>query len=318
MRIENQIGAVTSKLNTLNQHDQSPGGILMAGTPRPSEINPFSGTEHLLFPDNTLGFKLDSVGMGLIRELEPGSIFGLMDFRDRLYPDQYKQAKQIMADYEMLALVLEQGENHIGVALFQNNTLNPSGEKTPAKWGGNVGKQFGLTPKEEALIGLSRLFDPSQGIEGSQMTTVLDITKNNLPGGNEVRSFGCYSHKDPMRATAMNILNGNGVLRFSRFCRPNLNQWVRLNVGESHPNKGEGLSIPQVADTEGFTTFHGLLSASERIAMQNPTNMGGGTDQMKVFDVLLESTLDLPEMAMNGANVSKVQENLRHKLGIRS
>lgn len=312
------LGLKTQLLNGLNKHDQSPGGILMKGSPVERGIVQLEGVDRFSFQDGTAAFTLDPVGLGLLRELPLGSVLGFMDFGTSVQPNQLGNQLPAYGNHfihsELLALVLGQNPSYTQVAFLRNGKQNSDGKFVSARWGLDQKQPFGLSQKDEAMLALQRLFDPSNGIEGSQMQTVFDLGLQ-LPGDKRVQEFGCFSHNDPKKATAMNILKGGAQLGFVSIADINPNQWVRIALNNGYP---EGLPVPAVSDLEGFLMFQGMLAAAGRVATMNPSGMGAGTNRLGVFEAMVESAIGLPEQVMNGATVGQIQAGFRSQLGLRS
>jgi len=312
------LGSQTQVLNKLNQHDQSPGGILMSGRPLERTGNQLEGVDRFSFQDGTTAFKLDTVGLGLLRELPLGSVLGFMDFSVSIQPNQLGKKLHTycnhLLDNELLALVLGQNPSYTQVAFLRNGKQNPDGKFVSAPWGRDQKGPFGLSQKDESILALRRLFDPQNGIEGSQMQTIFDLSLQ-LPGEKRVQEFGCFSHNNPKAATAINILKGDAQLGFASITNFNPNQWARILLNKGLP---EGLTVPVMSDLEGYLMFQGILATAGRVAAMNPSGMGSGTNPQGVFEAMVDSAIELPERVMNGATVGQIQSGFRSRLGLRT
>lgn len=166
--------------------------------------------------------------------------------------------------------------------------------------------ETGFTEKELAIAALRRMYNPDAGIEGSQMNSVFDISVKGLAADQQVTSYGCFSHNEPKKATSLNIMRGSTTQQELFISQPNPNIYMRVRHSTEFPVKAQSLDA-KVID-EGTLMFEGLVSTANRIAAGNPTGMGAGTDPNRVFEALLESSINLPEMAMNGATIGEVQK----------
>jgi hypothetical protein len=185
-------------------------------------------------------------------------------------------------------------------------------------WGEYVVNGKTYFEKNDAQMSLSRLFSTKQGIEGSQMLSMLFNPSIIQQGGNDktIGSAGCFSHEKPMQAIPINLLNGIANPFPIELHPYDMNRIVRVRI--SHDSDGFiPLNKPISVDDEEHILSMGLITRAQKLAQSNPTNMGAGTQEGKVLTAMLETTVQLPELVGNGATMKHATNILKNNLGVR-
>ena len=303
-----EIGRSTQILNQLNKHDASPGQVVGLNTSwllTDQQVEQAYMREalppHKLLEDGSIYFSLDIAGIALLRELQPGSIIGIA--QDSKGFDSFNQ--YAASDAEVIAMIIENTPMATSFIGFMKTILGQDGKTKRVMWDKEQGPT-GQTEKALAIAALRRMYDPNNGIEGSQMNSPFDITQNGLPENQSIRSYGCYSHNSPVSATGQNILRGSTTQVDRVITVQNPNMYIRVRPGETNPGTVQGLEA-KIVD-ESVLMFQGLFATATRVAALNPTGMGAGTNPNKVFERLIDASIALPEQAMNDMPIGTLQQ----------
>lgn len=303
-----ELGRSTQTLNTLNQHDASPGQVMgldrswvLGEQQAEAAFLRESLPPHKALEDGSLYLSLDIVGLALLRELPPGSVIGIAQATKGLAHLNTQQA----SDAEVIAMIIENSPSATRFIGLMKKIVDEDGKPKRVQWNKEAGPT-GETEKALAMSALRRMYDPAAGIEGSQMNSPFDITQPGLPADKSIRTYGCFSHNNPVAATSQNVMRGATTQVDKVITTQNPDMYIRVRPGIEYPGVVQGLEVPEVEESD--LLFQGLIATAQRVASRNPSGMGAGTNPEKVFDRLIEESIALPEKAMNGMPIGVLQQ----------
>ena len=309
-----ELGRSTQTLNTLNQHEASPGKVI--GLDRSWSLSSQQAEAAFLreslppykaLEDGSLYLSLDIAGLALLRELPPGSVIGIAQATTGLEHFKPQQA----FDAEVIAMIIENSPNATRFIGLMKTIVGEDGKPKRMLWNKEVGPT-GQTEKSLAMSALRRMYDPAVGIEGSQMNSPFDITQTGLPEDQSIRAYGCFSHNNPVAATSQNLMRGSTTQVDRVITTQNPDMYIRVRAGMEYPGLVQGLEVPVVEESD--LMFQGLIATAQRVASRNPSGMGAGTNPEQVFDRLIEESIALPEKAMNGMPIGVLQQQFINSL----
>jgi len=311
----------TRVLGQINSHHETPAQVLgMTGEITREKNSALRSIEkqHIAeLSDGSELFLLDQAVHAMIREgLPPGSLIetGVM----RSTPNTPEQIQGFL-NFDAVAIVLRHEQDKTVLLGFVRSPRPEEQEKgmRQGMWGEYVIDGTSYQEKNDARMALSRLFSTTQGIEGSQMLSM--IFQSNMISGNgtdkKISEAGCFSHEKPMQAIPINLLHGTAMPIPIELRPSDTTRIIRVRTSPQtdsfSPLYGKG-----DVDEEHILSM-GLISRAHHIAKENPTGMGAGTQPGKVLTAMLETTTMLPELVGNGGKMVDARTILKHNLGIR-
>lgn len=318
-----EVFSATQQLGALNTHHETPFRVLGMDRSHPYESSTaLRAIEHnhiAELPDGSHLFSVDQAVCSLIREgLPPGSIIETGVMRSR--PIEHDQIQQFLA-YTAVAIVLRHDKDAtklLGVVRSPRTEEQSVGLKQGA-WGEYSIQHNTYSEKHDTHMALSRLFSVQSGIEGSQMLSMLFQPSTVASGGTEssISSAGCFSHEKPLEAIPQNLISG-GVLTFPIDLRgDNPMRILRVRI-DTQSDVFMPLSSSSDAVDEEHILSVGLIQRAQSIAATNPIGMGAGSSPEKVLHAMMETTIQLPDLVVNGATMKQAARVLKEHLGVRS
>ncbi len=203
----------------------------------------------------------------------------------------------------------------MAVDLVSAHRMGPDGKR--ARWQTQQEQENGINVKADALGALGAFFDPDRTAETTQMLG--HVFGAQQTGELPVAQLGHDSHYDPLRALGDNMLLRIPGVTFSQHtmtldAKTGAAEAVRVGMDEF----GRVVGLPTPMST--YDRVLGLAYATTAVhtASTNPTGYGRGTDAGHVFDAMQQTTLELPQLVGNGANVGAARTLFQRGMSSRS
>lgn len=309
------------KINNASSHHQSPAGALgMNRIEIPSNILEARLRKREL-PDGSLLAPLDYLLKAKLRELPRGSIVGFGNIGQMQFDRLNEHDVDLFLAREFIGIIADHTTHQ--TVLYGLMRSPRAGEAKQGRWGTYV-DDLGNTYREldDAMTSLQRLFHPTQGVEPWQILSATINQQQLYASDQSLGSVGCGSHNSPKKELPRNALTEPFV-----FTPPfiiDLDQkdtpGFVLHLGID-PATGGLVPLKSNSDPllrqESHSNAFVLIAQAQKIARENPTNMGSGTEDVRVFNAILETTSALADLTGNGAPVSEAQRVFKQHLGVR-